>query len=62
MQIYIKVFLRLDQPLFCLPSVLVLKDLIFFAVLSLCCCKGVSLVVLQGLLMAVASLVVEHRL
>ena len=32
------------------------------AVLSLCCCMGFSLVVVCGLLVAVAFLVAEHRL
>ena len=32
------------------------------AVLGLCCCAGYSLVVVDRLLIAVASLVVEHRL
>ena len=62
MQIYIKVLLRRDQPLFCLPSVLVLKALVFLAVLSLCRRRGFSLVLLHGLPMAEASLVVEQRL
>ena len=33
----------------------------FFAVLGLCCFMGVSLVALQGFLIALASLVAEHR-
>ena len=32
------------------------------AVLGLCCCVGYSLIVVHGLLIVVASLVVEHKL
>ena len=35
---------------------------LFLAALGLCCCTRVSLVVARGLLIPVASLVVEHRL
>ena len=35
---------------------------VFLAVLGLCCCGGLSLVVVHGLLIAVASLAVEHGL
>ena len=35
---------------------------LFLAVLGLCCCAGFSLVVVQALLLVLASLVVEHGL
>ena len=44
---------------FCL---FVLMYLLIFAVQSLHCCAGFSLVVVCGLLIAVISLAVEHRL
>ena len=35
---------------------------LFTAVMGLCCCEGYSLIVVRGLLIIVASLVVEHGL
>ena len=45
-----------------LTSARLKKKLLCLAVLGLCCCTGCSVVVVCRLLIAVASLVAEHRL